>query len=97
MIDKSIEAVAYTFFGSTSPAAIKLASEHVEKLESAGFAVYKKKVFRHGRRPSTSVPITEAIKSDIKEMYRINPTLTQHELATLFNVNPGRVSEALNS
>lgn len=89
--------MAYTFFGSTSPAAIKLASEHVEKLESVGFTVYKKKVFRHGRRPSTSVPITEAIKSDIKEMYLINPTITQHELATLLYVNPGRVVEALTS
>lgn len=35
----------------------------IANLEAGGFAIYKKKVFRNGRRPVSSVPVTEMLKA----------------------------------
>jgi hypothetical protein len=66
------------------------------KLEDDGFTIYKKKVFKNGRRPSSSAYMTKALKAKIVEFYRANPTVTQSKIAAMFNVNAGRVAEALS-
>lgn len=43
----------------------------------------------------TSAAITPEVRSAIREFHRTNPNLSQHEIAQHFNVNAGRVSEAL--
>ena len=68
----------------------------IANLEAGGFAIYKKKVFRNGRRPVSSVPMTKMLKAEIVEFYRLNPTVTQSKIAAMFNVNAGRVAEALS-
>jgi hypothetical protein len=40
--------------------------------------------------------MTEALKAEIVEFYRLNPTVTQSKIAAMFNVNAGRVAEALS-
>lgn len=40
-------------------------------------------------------PLTEAQKQEIREMVKANPNAHLSEIAIAFNVNPGRVSEAL--
>lgn len=53
------------------------------------------------RRPSrrmaqaTSAPSTPALRKQIREYARENPTMSQLEIGKRFNVNQGRVSEAL--
>jgi hypothetical protein len=47
------------------------------------------------RAPSTSAPITEAVRAQIKAMKAAEPHLSQHEIAKRLNLNPGRVSETL--
>lgn len=67
-----------------------------DKLEAEGFTIYKKKVFRNGRRPSSSAYMTKALRAKIVEFYNANPTVTQSQIAAKFNVNSGRVAEALS-
>lgn len=93
--EAAVEALALSFFGHTRTCALEIAQEMIDKLEAQGFAVYKKKVFKHGRRPTSSVRMTKELALAIREAYRQNPNLTQHEIAEMFNVNHGRVSEAL--
>jgi hypothetical protein len=47
------------------------------------------------RAPRTSVPMTEKLKNQIRAMKRENPDLPHTRIAEHFNINPGRVSEAL--
>jgi hypothetical protein len=47
------------------------------------------------RAPNTSIPITEAVKAQIRAMKVAEPDLSQAEIGRRLNVNPGRVSEAL--
>ncbi len=53
------------------------------------------------RRPSkrraqpVSRVMTPELKQEIREYYKANPGAAQTEIAKLFNVNQGRVSEAL--
>ena len=47
------------------------------------------------RAPVKSQPITPALQRAIVAAYRENPARSQLEIARQFNVNPGRVSEAL--
>lgn len=68
----------------------------VAHLEAEGFTIYKKKVFRNQRRPTSSAYMTEALKAEIVEFYRLNPMVTQSKIAAMFNVNIGRVAEALS-
>lgn len=54
------------------------------------------------RRPSTRVAgprsrkMTPALAAEIRAAVAARPGATQVEIARLFNVNPGRVSEAVN-
>jgi hypothetical protein len=47
------------------------------------------------RAPSTSAPMTDAVRAEIKAMKAAEPDLSQHEIAKRLNLNPGRVSETL--
>lgn len=48
-----------------------------------------------GRAPVRSRPMTPTLRAEIARWMAENPGRTQHEAAAHFNVNPGRVSEAL--
>lgn len=47
------------------------------------------------RAPAVSRRITEDLRAEIRAVALSNPTLTQVEIGRRFNVNPGRVSEAV--
>jgi hypothetical protein len=47
------------------------------------------------RAPTTSAPITDALKAQIRAMKAAEPHLSQAEIGRRFNLNPGRVSETL--
>lgn len=72
------------------------ASDFLHKLEQLGHTVYKKKVFANGRRPNSSQPITPDVIQAMRVYYAANPEATQQKIANQFNVNIGRVNEALN-
>ena len=71
------------------------AADFLHKLEQLGHTVYKKKVFANGRRPNSSNPLTPEIVRAIQEYYAANSGVTQQQIANIFNVNIGRVNEAL--
>lgn len=49
-----------------------------------------------GRKaPKQSAPITEGVKRSILIYAQSHPKMTQQDIATMFNVNAGRVSEIL--
>lgn len=48
------------------------------------------------RAPQKSASVTSSVVTRIKQMAYHNPTMHQTEIAALFNVNPGRVSEILH-
>jgi len=48
------------------------------------------------RAPNESAPLTPALAAEIRTFARANPRMSQRKIAQRFNVNPGRVSEALN-
>jgi hypothetical protein len=52
-------------------------------------------VFANGRRPNSSQPITPEISQAIRAYYAKNSDVTQQQIANHFNVNSGRVAEAL--
>lgn len=47
------------------------------------------------RAPVSSAPITPELRDAICAYHRAHPEDTQNAIAAVFNVNPGRVSEAL--
>ncbi len=47
------------------------------------------------RAATTSAPMTEKLRAEIRAYASKNPDLSQVDIAHRFNVNPGRVSEAL--
>lgn len=48
------------------------------------------------RAPKASRPMTAQLAAQIRAFKSRNPTMTQAAIGRQFNVNPGRVSEALN-
>lgn len=48
------------------------------------------------RSPNRSAPLTPQLAEDIRQYAAQNPELHQSDVAQRFNVNPGRISEALN-
>jgi len=50
---------------------------------------------KNGRRPNASTPMTPQLRRAIRIYFARNPEATQQEIANLFNVNSGRVNEAL--
>jgi hypothetical protein len=73
----------------------KQASKIIDKLEDKGMTIYKKKVFKNGRRPATSQPLTPQLAKKIRRYYATDSDATQQDIANMFNVNIGRVNEAL--
>jgi len=67
----------------------------IANLEAAGMTIYRKKVRKNGRRPKVAQPMTPEIAKAIRAYFVAYPNATQQEIATRFNVNIGRVSEAL--
>lgn len=65
-------------------------------LAQRGLALYRKKQMRNGRRPVSSTPMTPALAAQIRQHFASNPDATQSEIAARFNVNIGRVAEALS-
>lgn len=49
------------------------------------------------RAPRSSAPLTPQLAQKIRNFQAKNPNLHQRDIAHRFNVNPGRVSEALNN
>jgi hypothetical protein len=47
------------------------------------------------RAPITSAPMTDALRAHIRALKAAKPDLSQVEIGRRFNLNPGRVSEAL--
>jgi hypothetical protein len=47
------------------------------------------------RAPTTSAPMTDALRAEIRAMKAAQPDLSQAEIGRRLNLNPGRVSEAL--
>jgi DNA-binding MarR family transcriptional regulator len=45
---------------------------------------------------ASSTPLTSQLAQEIREFQKENPELHQRAIAEHFNVNPGRVSEALH-
>lgn len=49
-----------------------------------------------GRKaPKQSAPITEGVRRSIQIYAQTHPKMSQQDIATMFNVNAGRVSEIL--
>jgi hypothetical protein len=64
-------------------------------LERMGLTIYRKKVVENPRRPNTSAPMTSELAQQIRDYFAAHPDTPQHEIAHIFNVNSGRVNEAL--
>lgn len=47
------------------------------------------------RAPASSTPMSPAVIANIRNYAARYPMMSQNHIATIFNVNPGRVSEAL--
>jgi predicted XRE-type DNA-binding protein len=47
------------------------------------------------RAPANSTPITPELYEEIKEYAEANPGMSHQDIAVIFNVNHGRVSEAV--
>lgn len=67
----------------------------IANLEDAGLTIYRKKIHKNGRRPKVAQPMTPEIAKAIRAYFVAYPKATQQEIATRFNVNIGRVNEAL--
>lgn len=50
---------------------------------------------RRAAAPPDSKPMTPVLRAQIQAFALANPLMTQAAIASRFNVNPGRVSEAL--
>jgi predicted XRE-type DNA-binding protein len=48
------------------------------------------------RAPAASTKVTPELYEEIKEYAEANPTMSHQDIAVIFNVNHGRVSEAIN-
>jgi hypothetical protein len=48
------------------------------------------------RAPATSTPMTDELAQDIRDYAEANPGMSHQEIAVEFNVNHGRVSEAIS-
>ena len=65
-------------------------------LEKRGYTVYRKKQRKNARRPNASEPMTPELATEIRTFFAWQRHFTQQEIAHIFNVNIGRVNEALD-
>lgn len=83
--------------------ALLLIADEVER-EGCGDAARKIRylvtelVRRHPRKraPVTSLPVTPAMKEQIREFYDIHPMMANRDIGKQFGVDGGRVSEVLS-
>jgi|688.fasta_scaffold1251692_2 hypothetical protein len=68
-------------------------SDIAKRLRKLALEIPRRKPYSRG--PAKSAPITAALRQKIRDFYFSNPGLTQLEVGRKFNVNPGRVSEAI--
>jgi hypothetical protein len=68
----------------------------LDNLHEMGLTIYKKKVAKNGRRAAVSQPLTPKLALEIRKCFETHPDATQQEIANMFNVNIGRVNEALS-
>ena len=54
-----------------------------------------RRTYTKRKAPVTSEPMDEVTASAIRRINEANPEMSAQEIADLFNVNPGRVSEAI--
>jgi hypothetical protein len=48
------------------------------------------------RAPATSTPMTSELADEIREFAEANPGTSHQDIAVVFNVNHGRISEVLS-
>lgn len=73
----------------------ELADEHgLEELHELADETYRRSPIK--RASNRSVPLTPRHAEKIRKYVAKHPKLHQRDVAQKFNVNPGRVSEALN-
>ncbi len=74
----------------------ELADQHgITELHDLADETYRRSPFR--RASNRSENITPKLAHDIRQYVAQNPKLHQRDVAQHFNVNPGRVSEAVNN
>lgn len=66
----------------------------LDELHDLADETYRKSPLR--RAKNKSAPLTPKLAEKIRKFMDRNPTLHQRDVAQHFNVNPGRVSEAIN-
>lgn len=67
---------------------------HIEELHDLADETYRNSPVK--RAANRSAPLTPELAEKIRMFVAKNPKLHQRDVAQHFNVNPGRVSEALN-
>jgi len=73
----------------------ELADEHgIDELHDLADETYRQSPLRRAKRKSAS--LTPKLAEKIRKFVNKNPNLHQRDVAQKFNVNPGRVSEAIN-
>jgi len=73
----------------------QIADEHgIEELHELADETYRNSPVR--RAANRSAPLTAELAAEIRNYVAKHPTLHQRDVAQRFNVNPGRVSEALH-
>lgn len=67
----------------------------IEELHDLADDTYRNSPVTRAQR--SSAPLTPELAQKIRDYHKKNPKLHQRDIAHRFNVNPGRVSEALNN
>lgn len=92
LLQTALEAAGLDVMAATS-----LGEALHEALDKDGYAIYRRRINRNGVRPKRSQRMTDQIRAEIVKAFERNPDMTQSQIASMFNVNPGRVAEALGS
>jgi len=75
----------------------ELADKHgISELRTLANLMYRRK-HKAMRAPNTSQTVTPHLNADIRRFHRQNPVASNQDIANHFGVNPGRISEALES
>jgi hypothetical protein len=71
------------------------ADHPVESGELFALADELRRRFSGPRAPATSTTMTPELSEEVKEFAEANPGMSHQDIAIVFNVNHGRVSEAI--
>ncbi len=69
--------------------------EDLYELHDIADEMHRQTAVRRAKTKSTK--LTASLAKDIREYAKKNPKMHQRDIAQRFNVNPGRVSEAMNN